>query len=422
MKRFLLFFRVSFTIAVITLLVSTSVWQSGSEVDRIHQFTRPLEFDYVTWTLNAIFDKLSMASLGFNHYLTLSQDRKIMQDYFKLLQEKNQLETAVEAIYSDPEIDNPEEESIAMRQELFQKKIFLENQSSLAEVIIQKQVSTILNQLDLANLGQPFPPVLYHTTDLPKQIIISPRDVIEQSAAISLQADINLAEIINLEDEIEENSAYSALAVDIGGVGTYPTMVINTSSLSFLLETVAHEWIHNYLVFQPLGIRYSASPEMRTMNETTASIAGKEICDAVLRSYYRDLIPDPNEELPLFRVSFQDSQYFTDAIFDFNLEMYRTRTRVDDLLSQGKIEEAEEYMEERRQAFWDNGFQIRKLNQAYFAFHGAYADDPFSAAGEDPVGAAVRTLRARSKSLPEFIEKIRGLKSYTELYLLINTY
>jgi hypothetical protein len=39
----------------------------------------------------------------------------------------------------------------------------------------------------------------------------------------------------------------------------------------------------------------------------------------------------------------------------------------------GKVELAEEFMEERRQFFWKKGYHIRKLNQAYFAFHGAYA-------------------------------------------------
>ena len=72
-----------------------------------------------------------------------------------------------------------------------------------------------------------------------------------------------------------------------------------------------------------------------------------------------------------------------------------TRETADQMLAAGKIDEAEAYMEQRRQLFWDHGYQIRKLNQAYFAFHGAYADQPGGAAGEDPVGAAVRKLRAQ---------------------------
>ena len=66
--------------------------------------------------------------------------------------------------------------------------------------------------------------------------------------------------------------------------------------------------------------------------------------------------------------------------------MHKTRVHVDELLAEGKIDEAEAYMEQRRQIFVQNGYYIRRLNQAYFAFYGAYADVPGGAAGEDPVG------------------------------------
>ena len=77
-------------------------------------------------------------------------------------------------------------------------------------------------------------------------------------------------------------------------------------------------------------------------------------------------------------------------------------------------------LEMRRQVFWQNGYAIRKLNQAYFAFHGAYADVPGGAAGADPVGPAVRTLREQSASLEEFIERVRWVDSFEELLEMIH--
>ncbi len=103
------------------------------------------------------------------------------------------------------------------------------------------------------------------------------------------------------------------------------------------------------------------------------------------------------------------------ADFNFNAEMHTTRVHVDELLAQGKITEAETYMDERRLVFWDNGYAIRKLNQAYFAFYGAYADIPGGAAGEDPVGPAVRALRARSGSLSAFLKTIAQMTSFKQL-------
>jgi len=95
--------------------------------------------------------------------------------------------------------------------------------------------------------------------------------------------------------------------------------------------------------------------------------------------------------------------------------MRLTRITADQLLKDGKIEEAEKYMEARRQVFWKHGYLIRKLNQAYFAFHGAYADAPGGAAGEDPVGPAVRALREQSTSLEDFVNTIAWMTSFEQL-------
>lgn len=423
MQKLILTLKITAAFCLSLLLITTSVWQPITSEDAIRPATRPFEFDYLSWTINAFVDKLSMSGLGFNHYLEAHQDRKIIQDYFILLSKNEELENAIEVIFADPGIENPDQESADLKIELAANQNELKKQSSLAESVIQKQISSTLNDMGLATLGQPFPPVLYHVTDLPKELIISPRDVIEQAASISLRADISLDDTVKLEDEVEAGTDYSALVVSIGGVGTYPTMVISTSSLPYLIETVAHEWTHNYLNLRPLGLHYSASPELRTMNETTASIAGEEISQAVIRNFYADLLTTSNTPYQTYDIRYPGNSTKSGiSSFDFRQEMYQTRVRVDELLSQGKIQEAEGYMEERRQVFWENGYSIRKLNQAYFAFNGAYADQAYSAAGEDPVGAAVRSLRSHSSTLAEFINKMSTFSSYDQLYTLVNVH
>ena len=71
-------------------------------------------------------------------------------------------------------------------------------------------------------------------------------------------------------------------------------------------------------------------------------------------------------------------------------------------------------MEARRQMFVERGYQIRKLNQAYFAFYGAYNVGP-GAGGQDPVGPAVIALRERSASLKGFLDRISWMTSFEEL-------
>jgi hypothetical protein len=195
-------------------------------------------------------------------------------------------------------------------------------------------------------------------------------------------------------------------------------MIQQTTSLNWLSEVIAHEWVHNYLTLRPLGANYMTSEVLRTMNETTASIAGKEIGGAVLETFYPELISQKSSSS-----SVGSNQKPSEPLaFDFREEMHTTRIQVDRLLSEGKIEEAEEYMEERRIVFWDNGYiNLRKLNQAYFAFYGAYADIPGGAAPEkDPVGEAVRTLRVQSDSLADFLNRISWMYSFEQLQKAIS--
>ncbi len=187
-------------------------------------------------------------------------------------------------------------------------------------------------------------------------------------------------------------------------------MVMQTSDINWLAEVVAHEWVHNWLDLRPLGRHYGDGPALRTMNETAASIAGKEIGRAVVARFYPERLPPP----PAPPESARDKEAAPPA-FDFRAEMHRTRVTVDRLLAEGKIEEAEAYMEQRRRVFWEHGYHIRKLNQAYFAFYGAYAATPGGAAGNDPVGEAVRRLRAQSPTLAAFLRRIASMRSFEAL-------
>ena len=68
----------------------------------------------------------------------------------------------------------------------------------------------------------------------------------------------------------------------------------------------------------------------------------------------------------------------------------------------------------------ENGYNIRKLNQAYFAFHGAYASDPGGgAAGDNPVGGPVQQLWAASASIRSFIDALSPITSRDMLLALL---
>jgi|RhiMetdeSRZDD1v2_1073273.scaffolds.fasta_scaffold75669_2 hypothetical protein len=385
--------------------------------DRVRSFTRQIEFDYPNWVWNAAWTKFEQGAVGLPYLFDRGTNKEIVIEYLRTTQSLMQAEQQVEKIYADPTVTDKESTSAyvrAQRDELINRQNTL---APLAEATLQSQISDALAALGLTTSGQPVPPVLYHITSTPLALIVSPRNVIQQIANISVLPTLTLDDQIKLEDQVTKSLNVSTLVVPIGGVGVYPTMITETTDLRWLLSTIAHEWTHNYLNLRPLGINYSTTPELRTMNETTANICGEEVGHLVLEKYYPELLQSSSSHnlTSFHKATFSSNQLDDPAPFDFRAEMHETRVTVDKLLADGKIDEAESYMEKRRQVFWDNGYLIRKLNQAYFAFHGAYADVPGGAAGEDPVGPAVRALRAKSASLADFINTIAWMTSFQQL-------
>jgi hypothetical protein len=400
------------TILFITLsaLMGASTVSLSDSLEQVRTFTRSIEFDYVSWTLNALGIKLGQIALATSKYLPVEEQSKTVLTLLDLIRQINQIEAQLNDIYADPTIEDPETASADLHRQLRELQDRREKLEPMAEEIIQDQVNEIAWRARLTLGGQTIPPVLYHTTPPPDALIISPRDVIRQDHNISISPEITIDQIEALEDKVDQFLNVSSLVVGIGGVGLYPTMVMETTDINSLAEVVAHEWIHNYLTLRPLGINYLDSPELRTMNETVASVAGKELGRALVGQYYPEFLPpEPAPENP------GSNELAAPQRFDFRLEMHKTRLDVDRLLAQGKIEEAEMYMELRRRFFWDNGYHIRKLNQAYFAFYGAYADQPVGAAGVDPVGEAVRLMRAKSTSLAEFVNRLSWMWSFEQL-------
>jgi hypothetical protein len=143
---------------------------------------------------------------------------------------------------------------------------------------------------------------------------------------------------------------------------------------------------------------------MTTINETAADMAGNEIGLMVYERYYdgeEEAAPPVEEQ---------------ETAFDFGGEMREIRLTVDQYLARGEIEEAESYMEEKREFLEANGYYIRKLNQAYFAFHGTYADTPTSVS---PIGGQLRKLREQSSDVGDFIGTVSGISSYEELLRMV---
>lgn len=396
------------------LMLTASITPTGDPVQRVRAYTRSIEFDYLTWEGQAFLSKNQQTALGLVHYLTPATQHMLVLNCVETTARIQNVQARLETIYSDPHDPHPDKTARPLKDELQKYQEINHTIAPVCESILQQQISQLLSELGLTLAGQPVPPVLYHATPLPMALIVSPRHLIQQEANLSVLPDLSIDEIIALEKEVEGGLDVSALVVPVGGIGVYPTMVKSSSDLSWQIEVIAHEWIHNYLTTKPLGINYDTTPQLRTMNETTANLAGKEISRAVLARYYPEHLPA--EETPAAApAKVNPAEPPAEPVFDYRAEMRETRVTVDQMLAENKIQDAEEYMETRRQFFWENGYQIRRLNQAYFAFYGAYADQAGGAAGSDPVGPAVVRLRNRSASLADFIHTIAKMNSFEDL-------
>jgi hypothetical protein len=270
------------------------------------------------------------------------------------------------------------------------------------EETIESEVDRILDQTGLASPIGVFPPVDAVFSSSPHVLVLSPRDHIERQQTVLLKPGLSSKEREEIEERIFQNENLSALVEDTGGVAVYPSVVTGSLGLHHAVVTTAHEWLHQWLFFRPLGWNFWSSPEMTTLNETVATVAGEELGDMAFTALTgEEVVRTPPSAEPEAEP----------AAFDFRAEMQQTRIRAEELLAQGKIEEAEAYMEERRQLFVANGFLIRKINQAFFAFHGTYAT---SAASISPIGDQVRQLRERSASLEDFLRTVAQFGSYQE--------
>lgn len=279
------------------------------------------------------------------------------------------------------------------------------------EDTIEDRISTVLREQGLTRRLLLFtvvwPPVDFEFTDSPRNLVTSPRDRIELLTTELLRPDLSLAEVEEIERVTERRRNVSALAAPTAGIGAYPSIVGYLSSYERTVEVAAHEWMHNYLFFYPLGFNYYRSNDLRTMNETVADLVGQEIATEVLRRW-----PLPDDTTPQDQGT-ADPQ--SGPALDAGAELRRLRGEVDALLAAGDVDAAESLMETRRLELAAQGFYLRRLNQAYFAFNNLYAGEAGSPAATNPIGPKLDELRRRSSSLADFVALVSRMTSVEEL-------
>ncbi len=372
---------------------------------QVRMVTAPYRFDLWAWEIQGLVQKAREMLADPAAGLPPSQAAQLVRDYVATARRIGELERRIERIYADAAEADPDAATAGLRARMAALRQAQAERRPVVEAVLQSQVSAILADEGLTMLGHVWPPVKFVFSEPPYYLIISPRSRIELRLGVYLQSDLPVDQHAVLERQVEALSDVSALVEGIGGFGAFPTMVIDRAGLDWILNTIAHEWTHNYLVFHPLGWNYYNSRDTVTLNETVASIVGDEVGQKALERFYPELAPPK-------RTQISQERPIEEKAFDFGREMRATRLAVDALLAKGYVHEAEAFMEARRQRLVKHGYAIRRLNQAYFAFHGSYATGPGAV---DPIGPKLTRLREASPSLAAFLRTAARITSVAEL-------
>jgi len=372
----------------------------------LSSIVKPYRFSIMKWESRAIPREAKQRIFG--SHKKNENEVSVVTEYFSNIDQIETLESEIKAINTG----NKQGDLASLEVEL---NTLQEQKGALkdaVERILENQIKKTLAQQGIFNplggyIKVNFPPLNFNLEKPPHLLVISPRDRIESIRRINLQPSLSLKEIEDIEAEVDKLGV-SSLVVELGGLGaTYPTFVTDEASLRFIVDTATEEWLHQYLVFKPLGFLYlldsigvSRNYEIVVMNETLTGMVSKEIGDILVENYY-----------PQYENGNHQTQA-SEAEFDFNREMRNIRRAVDNYLARGEIEQAEEFMEQKRQYLVSKGYYIRKLNQAYFAFYGTYAD---SLTSISPVGLELKELRSQSTSLKEFLDRVDTMTSRQDL-------
>ncbi|MBA4715472.1 MAG: hypothetical protein ACJ0GV_02715 [Dehalococcoidia bacterium] len=249
-----------------------------------------------------------------------------------------------------------------------------------------------------------FPTPEFTVGNSPKLLVTSPRNKIERQSELLINSKIDLNSIEKIEKKIKDEENLSSVVIDIGGIAAYPAIVKESNNPKKLFLTFGHEWLHQYLIFYPLGRSYFSDIKMKEINETLANIFSEKLLISLCLKEFE------------LKEAICSIKYKEKNEFDYSNFMKNLREDVDNFLLQKKILAAEELMKNATLELNNNGYNIRKINQAWFAFNGTYADSPSSTSNVDD---ELLKFIDSQPSLKEAIDKLRNIKSLKDYYKLI---
>src|SRR5512141_2484211 len=130
-----------YLIIIGSLVAGSSQILSTVPSEAARRYTRPVEFDFVNWTVDALAIKLGQASIDSPYYFSETSRHQLASDYLKLIDEILKDENQLNLTFADPTIQDPEAASAPLRESLDRLYARQRQLGPLAESILQEQIS-----------------------------------------------------------------------------------------------------------------------------------------------------------------------------------------------------------------------------------------------------------------------------------------
>ena len=111
MRLFKQVFRLFFVFLFLLIIVQKSILPSTDPVENIRRFTRQIEFDYITWTLDAFGIKADESAINYPDLVNADEQHALIEEYISIIRDLRQVNQDLVTIFSDPAIKDPKTES-----------------------------------------------------------------------------------------------------------------------------------------------------------------------------------------------------------------------------------------------------------------------------------------------------------------------
>ena len=150
-------------ITLTALALAGSTLRYADRFERARLYTSSVAFNFLNWTLGALFEKAGQVGLGSYTYLTPAVQQDLVVAYIEQIAALQRQQAALEEGYGAPDGGRPPDDEGVLRAQV-------ESLRPVVESILQHQVESVLAEMGLPSRGVVFPPVEFrseeHTSEL----------------------------------------------------------------------------------------------------------------------------------------------------------------------------------------------------------------------------------------------------------------